>query len=163
VPGGRFRVESLLSAELPRCVAVAAVGEGLNYLFDDRHSLEGVRQVLVRAFESLVPGGLLVFDVAEPGRVHGGRTKGYTEAEDWAVLVTVEEDPGQKLLTRHITSFRKVGELYRRDHEVHRLRLLPRATVLSWLRDIGFRAETLDAYGSVPFPNGHVGFLARKP
>src|SRR5262249_53212466 len=27
VPGGRFRVESLLTAELPRCVAVAAVGE----------------------------------------------------------------------------------------------------------------------------------------
>src|SRR5688572_7386388 len=34
VPGGRFRVESLLTAELPPCVAVAAVGECVNYLFD---------------------------------------------------------------------------------------------------------------------------------
>src|SRR5262245_50867094 len=31
VPGGRFRVESVLAAELPPCVAVAAVGECLNY------------------------------------------------------------------------------------------------------------------------------------
>lgn len=72
VPSGRFRVESLLTTELPRCVAVAAVAECVNYLVDDRHILEGVRQVLGRAFEDLVPGGLLVFDVAEPGRVPGG-------------------------------------------------------------------------------------------
>ena len=162
VPGGRFRVESLLSAELPRCVAVAAVGEGLNYLFDDRHSLEGVRQILVRAFAALVPGGLLLFDVAEPGRVPGGTSKSYAEGEGWAVLVTAEEDERQELLTRHITSFRAVGELYRRDQEVHRLRLLPQAQVLSWLQDIGFGVETLDGYGSASFANGHVGFLARK-
>src|SRR5271165_1718144 len=33
VPRGKFRLESLLSAKLPSCVAVAAVGECLNYLF----------------------------------------------------------------------------------------------------------------------------------
>jgi SAM-dependent methyltransferase len=162
VPRGQFRVESLLTAELPRCVAVAIVGECVNYLFDDRHSLEGVQQVLRRAFTALVPGGLLVFDVAEPGRVPGGKTKTYMEGEDWAVLVTAEEDLRREMLTRRITSFRKVGELYRRDQEVHRLRLLPQAQVLSWLQDIGFGVETLDGYGSASFANGHVGFLARK-
>jgi len=35
VPAGVFRVGSLLFAELPPCVAVAAVGEGFNYLFDE--------------------------------------------------------------------------------------------------------------------------------
>src|SRR5262245_9847041 len=34
VPRGRFRVESLLNADFPRCVAVASVGECFNYLFD---------------------------------------------------------------------------------------------------------------------------------
>jgi SAM-dependent methyltransferase len=163
VPSGRFRVESLLTAELLSCIAVAVVGECFNYLFDERHSWEGVRQVLGRVFASLVPGGLLLFDIAEPGRVPGGASKGYKEGEDWAVLVAVEEDAQHGLLNRHITSFRKVGELYRRDHEVHRLRLLPREQVLSWLRDIGFQAETLDAYGPMSFPVGWVGFLARKP
>ena len=42
VPQATFRVESLLSAELPSCVAVAAVGECLNYLFDDgEHDASG--------------------------------------------------------------------------------------------------------------------------
>src|SRR5262245_18116996 len=45
VPKGVFRVQSLLAAELPPCVAVAAVGECLNYLFDPGHSLEAVRQL----------------------------------------------------------------------------------------------------------------------
>lgn len=72
VPSGAFRVESLLSARRPPCVAVAAVGECVNYLFDERHSLEGVRQVPGRAFGALAAGGLLLFDVAEPGRVPGG-------------------------------------------------------------------------------------------
>jgi SAM-dependent methyltransferase len=163
VPRGQFRVESLLTAELPCCVAVAAVGECFNYLFDDRHSLEGVRQVLGRAFQALMPGGLLLFDVAEPGRVPGGTSRTFLEGEDWAVLVAAEEDQQQGLVTRHITSFRKVGELYRRDHELHRLRLLPRERVVSWLGEIGFVVGTLAAYGSVPFFPGHVGFLARKP
>jgi SAM-dependent methyltransferase len=163
VPDGRFRVESLLTAQLPRCVAVAAVGECVNYLFDERHSLEGVRQVLGRAFDALTPGGLLVFDVAEPGRVPGGASKTGTEGEDWAVIVTVEEDRQQGLVTRHITSFRKVRALYRRDHEVHRLRLLSRAQVESWLREIGFEAQPLSAYGPVQLPPGVVAFLARKP
>src|SRR5438067_8324966 len=79
VPGGRFRVESLLDAELPPCVAVAAVGECVNYLFDERHSWEGAGQMLARAFAALAPGGLLLFDVAEPGRVPGGASKSFAE------------------------------------------------------------------------------------
>lgn len=163
VPGGRFHVESLLTAELPPCVAIAAVGECLNYLFDKRHSLECVRQVLGRAFAALSPGGLLVFDVAGPGRVPGpGPHKACSEGEGWAVLVTTQEDQ-EGLLTRHITSFRRVGELYRRDHEVHRLRLLTQAQVLTWLQDIGFQVQVLETYGPVSFAAGHCGFLASKP
>jgi SAM-dependent methyltransferase len=163
VPRGTFRVESLLTAELPPCIAVAAVGECLNYLFDERHSWQGVRQVLERAFGALAPGGLLLFDVAGPGRVPGPAAhKGYTEGDGWAALVTVEEDQQQGVLTRRITSFRQVGELYRRDHEVHRLRLLPRAQVETALAEIGFQVQTLGGYGPVQFPPGLVGFLARR-
>jgi SAM-dependent methyltransferase len=162
VPKGQFRVESLLSAELPPCVAVAAVGEVLNYLFDDEHSVEGIQQVLARIFGALAPDGVLLFDVAEPGRVPGGTAKTHVEKEDWAVLAAAEEDPRQSVLTRNITTFRKVGDLYRRSHEVHRQRLLSRAQVSSWLQDIGFQVQILDAYGSTPFGPGHAGFLARK-
>jgi SAM-dependent methyltransferase len=164
VPSGSFRIESLLTAQLPPCVAVAAVGEGVNYLFDDRHSLELVRQVLGRVFEALIPAGLLLFDFAEPGRVPGpGVSKNHLEGDGWAALISVEEDRQQKLLTRHITSFRKIGDRYRRDHEVHRLRLLPQDQVLSWLHEIGFQMQILGSYGPVELPPGLVGVLARKP
>ena len=46
VPRGEFRVESLLSAELPRCVAVAAVGECLNYLFDSSNTRTEPREAV---------------------------------------------------------------------------------------------------------------------
>src|SRR5689334_6326350 len=44
VPGGRFCVGSLLTAELPPCVAVAAVGECCNYLFDPGNTHEALRR-----------------------------------------------------------------------------------------------------------------------
>lgn len=79
------------------------------------------------------------------------------------MLVSAEEDLRREFVTRYITSFRRVGEMYRRDHEIHRLRLLSREQVLSRLQDIGFRVEILDAYGAARFSTGYVGLLARKP
>ncbi len=167
VPQGRFLVESLLQAELPPCVAVAAVGEAFNYLFDTGNTGRALGKLFWRIHDALEPGGLLLFDVAEPGRVAGaGPQRKHVEGEGWAVLVTLEEDPRRRLLTREITTFRKVedqGEdLYRRDHEVHRQRLLPRAEVTAQLRSLGFRVRTLAGYGPQRFARGHVGLLARK-
>ena len=164
VPKGVFRVQSLLAADLPPCVAVAAVGECLNYLCDPNHSLEAVRQVLERAYAALAPKGLLLLDVAEPGRVPGpSPSKTFVEGDGWAVFATATEDRPNQTLMRQITSFRKVGDLYRRDHEVHRLRLVPGAQVLSWLQEIGFEMQMLEGYGPLPFRGGHAGFLAAKP
>jgi SAM-dependent methyltransferase len=164
VPDGEFRAESLLTAELPPCVAVAAVGECFNFLFDRGHTRRKVSQVFRRIRDALHPGGLLLFDVAGPGRVPGaGRQQSNRAAEDWAVLVTAEEDRAKGLLTRHITSFRKVGDLYRRDDEVHRLRLFTRAEIVADLRGLGFRVRSLRGYGPLRFGPGHLGFLARKP
>jgi hypothetical protein len=76
--------------------------------------------------------------------------------------VVAEEDRRRGVLTRQITSFRRVGELYRRSHEVHRQRLFRRAEVTAWLRDSGFKVRTLRGYGALRFARGQVGFLARK-
>ena len=58
------------------------------------------------------PGGLFVLDVAEPGRTsHAARA--CAESEEWAVLATSEEDAERRILTRRITTFRRVGELFR--------------------------------------------------
>jgi SAM-dependent methyltransferase len=164
VPQGRFRVESILTAEFPRSVAVAAVGECINYLFDSRNTASNLTKLLRRIHQSLVTGGLFLFDAAEPGRVPGtGISRSYFEGDDWAVLVTNEEDRPRRLLTRRITSFRRVGELYRRDQEVHRQRLLAGPDLAAQLRRVGFRVRILRGYGTLRFGRGHVGLLARKP
>jgi SAM-dependent methyltransferase len=163
VPRGQFRVESLLNAELPPCVAVAAVGECFNYLFDESNTKSKLAKVFRRVYGALAPGGLFLFDVAEPGRVPGPEPRRtFMEGDDWAVLATTEEDRRRALLIRRITSFRRVGELFRRDQEVHRQRLLTRADLARHLRKLGFRVRILRRYGPLRFGPGQVGLLARR-
>jgi hypothetical protein len=116
-----------------------------------------------RIYGALLPGGLLVFDGAEPGRVPGGFRRNNACGPDWACLSNSQEDGRQRIVTRDITTFRKLGKLYRRDHEVHRLRLFDRAQVAGQLREVGFRVRLLRGYGKLRFPPGYAGFVARKP
>lgn len=163
VPGATFRVGSLWAADLPPCVAVSAIGECVNYLFDDAGTGTRLADLFQRVARALAPGGIFLFDAAGPGRVpEPGPARTFAEAADWAVLVTAEEDPEHATLTRRITSFRRVGALYRRDEEVHRLHLYSPALVEDYLRQAGFPVHILDGYGPVPLPPGQVGFLARK-
>ena len=68
VPEGRFVEASIFSLALPPCVAVAAVGECFNYLFDEGNTEEGIGDLLGRIHAALVPGGVLIFYAAGPGR-----------------------------------------------------------------------------------------------
>jgi SAM-dependent methyltransferase len=164
VPRGEFRVESLLKAKLPPSVAIAAVGEVVNYLFDAEILGSGLQKLLRRIHDSVQSGGVFLCDVAEPGRVHGtGPVQTFVEGNDWAVLISTVEDRKRKCLARTITSFRQVGELYRRDQEVHCQRLLPRSELAAQLRSIGFQVRVLRGYGKLRFGKGHAGLLARKP
>jgi SAM-dependent methyltransferase len=145
-------------------VAVTAIGEVFNYLFDPR---AGTRAALVRVFRrvhaALRPGGLFVFDVIEPGLVTGpGPVRGHAEGEGWAVLVEARE--ARRVLTRRITVFREVDDdVYRRTEEVHRQRLFPRADLLADLDRAGFRARTLARYGRRPLLPSRVAIAAQKP
>src|SRR5215207_7384548 len=162
VPEAEFRVGSLFEAKIPPCSAVTAVSEVLNYLFDEEAG--GLTPLFRRVFEALVPGGVFVFDILGPGQVPPGATaRGFRVGDDWAVLSKREEDAEQGTMTRRIVSFRKVGEHYRRDDEVHRVRLYDPSEVSAERRDVGFGVRTLDAYGDYPLGKGHAAFEARKP
>ena len=160
VPGGRFLRGSMLSTEIPPCVAVAAIGECFNYLFDEGNSREALLALLGRIHAALEPGGVLLFDAAGPGR---GSSWGHTLGDDWAVLVRSEEDEAGETLTRKITTFRRVGELYRRSEETHRLRLIPAQELQTQLQDLGFDVHMLRGYDGAELPPALTAFLARKP
>jgi len=162
VPEGRFHHGSFLSVPLPECQAVTALGECFNYLFDDTNGLSRLSKLFARIYRSMQPGGLLIFDVAVPGRGDGPALRNF-EGRDWEILVAAEEDRKKNLLTRHITSYRKVGSTYRRSREVHQLRLYSKSTVARALRRAGFHVRILKSYGRQRLPGGCAGFLARKP
>jgi SAM-dependent methyltransferase len=163
-PEAEFRVGSLFEVEIPPCAAITAVSEVLNYLFDSENEDRGLGRLFRRVYDALAPGGVFVFDALGPGQVPPGATaRGFRVGEDWAVLSEREEDPERAMMVRRIVSFRKVGEHYRRDDEVHRVRLYAPAELSAGLRRIGFQARTMRAYGSYPLAGGHVAFLARKP
>jgi hypothetical protein len=162
VPEGRFIVGSYLEADLPHCVAVTALGEVFNYLFDGRNGMTALAKLFRRVHATLVPGGLFVFDVSQPGRGKGPRVKHFA-GEGWEIVFEIDEDEPKRRLERKITTFRRVGRLYRRSEEVHVLRLYAASEVLGALRNAGFRARALRGYGDLRFRKAYVGFLARKP
>ncbi len=59
--------------------------------------------------------------------------------------------------------FRRVGRIYRRSHEAHRLRLQRRSEVAAALGAAGFAAEELRAYGRQRLSPGVRALAARKP
>lgn len=146
-PRARFRVQSVYDAQLPPCDAVTALGEVFNYAFR-RGELS---RVIARVHAALAPGGLFVFDCAEPGRATGQHHR--VEA-DWVCLADSSERG--LWLTRSIISFCRVGKSWRRSDEVHRLRLYRATDVLAQLHRCGFRARVLGRR------LGLVGFVAVK-
>jgi SAM-dependent methyltransferase len=164
VPEAEFMVESLFEVEIPPCNAVTSVSEVLNYLFDAENEERGLGRLFRRVHDALVGGGVFVFDLLGPGQVPpGARTKGFSVGEDWTVLSELEEDAERGTMERRIVSFRKVGECYRRDEEVHRVRLYDPAELRAELEQAGFRVRTMRSYGDFPLSEGHCAFVARKP
>ncbi|WP_055076744.1 trans-aconitate 2-methyltransferase [Pseudanabaena sp. 'Roaring Creek'] len=163
VPSAEFRVESLFKIHIPSCNAVISIGECLNYLFDDDNNYQILFQLFERIYNALAPGGIFVFDIAEPGQViQGIRVKSFSEGEDWIVLVDKEEDQEKLVLSRRIVTLRKVGEYYRRDDELHYLRLYKAADIAEKLRQVGFTVGSMTSYGDYKLPKAHVAFVARK-
>lgn len=161
VPNAEFQVASLFQVEVPCCRAVISISECFNYLFDSNN--QSLIPVFQRIYNALAPGGVFIFDVAEPGQVEVTTpVKSFTEGEDWIVLVEKQEDRDRHILTRRIITFRQMGEHYRRDDEVHRQQLYISEEIAAMLKQVGFTVEIGAYYGQFALPNAHAAFVARK-
>jgi len=161
VPSGEFHVASFLDFPLPRCGAITALGEVVCYLFDQRNQRRALAQWLKNAFEALRPGGLLVFDIAEMG-LDRNTAPGWRCGDDWACGVWRDYDERRSQLVRHITTFRKVGETYRRGEETHRVQLYDRRDIAGLLKKAGFRVRSTRRFGDYALLPKRTGFIARK-
>jgi SAM-dependent methyltransferase len=163
VPEAEFKIGSLFDTKLPTCHAVTSIGECLNYRFDDNNDHLRRLQLFDRIYNALIPRGIFIFDIVEPGQVEAGiPTRNFTEGEDWIVLVEKKEDREQKILTRRIITFRKVGEYYRRDEEIHRQLLYNAAEIANELRQVGFQVQISRSYGRYNLPKARAALVASK-
>jgi len=164
-PDSKFKTASLLRATLPPCDAITSIGECLNYCFDEKNSRQELISLFERARQALRPGGVLVFDIAEPNRIPRSmpRTK-WIEGDDWSLFVSTSGDRARNTLQREIVCFRKLGRQYRRSQETHNLRLYRTSDLIQDLARCGFAARRISGYGAFRFPPGIAGVMAiRKP
>ena len=141
--------------------AVVAVGEPLTYHTERTDADHLVSQFFQRVAQALPPDGLLIFDVIGLGEPSlAGRN--WMSGDDWAVLVETTEDQTERTLVRNIETFRRVGELYRRSHEVHTVGLFDVAALCDRLASYGFATETAQSYGTQQLPpRRHTVFATR--
>ncbi len=162
-PKAKFIRSSFLDVRLPPCAAVTSLGECFNYLFDAKNNTKELTKLFARVHNSLQPGGLFVFDMAQPGQLPPSQQIRHFSGPDWFILRNGEEDHQQMTLTRRMTIFRKVGMMYRRSEETHRLRLYWGDDLACILRQIGFRVRLMRGYGKYRLKGNRVALVAGKP
>ncbi len=162
-PRAQFVRGSLLRVKLPPCDAVVSIGECLNYTFD-RNSDRTLARLFERVYAALRPGGVFAFDIAGPGQISAALpARRWLQGGDWAILLDRSEDKRRLTFTRRMTIFRKVGRLYRRSEEMHRIRLLKATNIRRQLARAGFAVRTLPSFGKTVLAPGYVAFVATKP
>ena len=160
VPEAEFRVDSLFKAEIPPCVAVTSIGECLNYLFDEENNSQTLTNLFDRVYKALIPGGIFIFDILEPYSTE--KTQGFREGEDWIILYEKEQNREKKKLTRRIITLRKEGNYYKRDDEIHHVRLYEASGINKKLHQVGFQVKTRSNYGKFKLSQDHTVFIASK-
>jgi SAM-dependent methyltransferase len=147
VPEASFIQGSAYEVEFPPCQAVIALGEALTY-HDQLEAADQLVASFFRGVSTVVPaGGLLIFDVIGLGEpALGGRS--WRSGDDWAVLVETSENQSARSLLRTIETFRRVGDLYRRSRETHKVKLFDVPALCDELRSCGFCTEVANSYGA---------------
>ena len=160
-PRAKFRAGSFLQVELPTgCDAVTSLGECFNYRFDKKLGIRALTTLFKRVHDALRPGGVFVFDIAGPGRVQRDG-QSHFEGDDWAILVNYRKRNDDRLV-RDMTTFRKVGQRYRRGTEMHEQQLFRAADLSEALTKAGFSAKRINAYGEKKLTKGHAAYVALK-
>lgn len=161
-PQAHFEVASLFETEMPPCLAVTALGEGFNYGMSGTDPAATMAEPLARVAEALQPGGLLAFDLVVRDVDAPMQYRNWKSAEDWSILIEVEEDLEARNLTRDAILFREVDGHYRRSEERHIIGVPAIEDVVTRLDQAGFDARVRDSYGDFRVLDRRAVFYATK-
>lgn len=163
-PKATFVQASFLEFDIPQCSAITAIGEIINYLFDENNSLDTLYTLFKNCYQQLNLGGYLMFDFIQPNMLEGKeRLQRTVEQKDWTIFVEYTEDLTTHRFSRKITLFRKLENgLYRKSKELHLVQLYNYVKIFNMLSEIGFEVKTIQQYGKTPFRKGHIGLICQK-
>jgi len=160
-PNADFSRASFYTMKPPRCSAIVALGECVNYMQAARAKHDSsLKAFFGRAYEALPPGGVLIFDFLEADPSRPRRNSVHNSGTDW--MVFVDGAIVGKVLRRRITTVRLVGDRFRQASEVHRQYLYRRKEITSLLEQTGFSAVIRNGYGAFRLRKGHRVALAVK-
>ncbi|MEE3368675.1 MAG: class I SAM-dependent methyltransferase [Planctomycetota bacterium] len=161
LPAGQFTRGSLDDQPLPECQTVIAVGEVLNYT-RTAHPARRLAHFFSRVHRALSENGLLIFDIREPLKRSELPLSHQWQGGDWTCLVRQELARRGRTLTRHVTTFRQLGKLYRRQDEIHVQSLYSRNALVTSLRTRGFQVQTRRSYGNYRLHDHRLVVVAKK-
>jgi SAM-dependent methyltransferase len=154
MPDADFLQGSLHEIDLPYADAFVAVGEVVAYGEAD------LSRTLDRLRQALHPGGVLLFDAPLTDR---GTGSSWRSGDGWTIQSESTSDT-RRLERKSSTSVRLPGGGWRRNEELHVLRLYGRDELLQLLEDAGFDARQLpsdnDWCGGL---TGMAAFVAQRP
>ena len=156
-PKADYLCGSFADVELPECDAATSLGEPLNYL----GSATLMKRTFRNVYKSLRENGMFIFDVRHPPLKQVEPVNHSGAGDDWFCHARIEED--ENWLIRDITTFRRVSAThFRRDREMHRLKLFASEKIQQWLRAVGFRVRVRRAYGDYSLGRRQSAFICRK-
>ncbi|HZR24544.1 MAG TPA: class I SAM-dependent methyltransferase [Vicinamibacterales bacterium] len=156
-PRASFRVATLASAPIPRCDAAIAIGEVITYV----SAWRTVTRFFRRVHDALPIGGVFLFDFIESGDRRTYPPKRIA-GDDWSIVVRADLSDRNRVLTRRMTLFRKVGRTYRESRATHRVYVRSRDMVAGALRATGFAVTMGRSFGGYRLMPGDVAVVARK-
>ena len=160
-PKAQFVEASLHDFDFQKCNIVTAIGEPINYLFDNKSSYNSCLTFFNKVYTSLEKNGLFVFDFLTT-KVELGNTPRIIEKEDMTMFLTTRVDEEKSILTRTMIYFIKDGDAYVKDTETHTQYLFDENAIVDQLVSIGFKVERIDSYNGHKFRKGQTGLICRK-
>lgn len=161
-----FVHQDMKKLTLPRRVgAILCTCDGVNYLT----SAGDVKMFLKRAYEQLLPGGVLCFDCSSRYKLENVMGDAFfgEERDGVAMLWQNALHRESHILTMDVTFFvREDDGRYRRFREQHRQRAHSEQEITAWLKETGF--EDICVYGEMRFDapkdtDIRIHYTARKP
>jgi len=148
---------------LPKCAAIAALGEVLCYTSEAGSDTLANDDFLQSSFTALPPGGVLMFDIVIRDNANPFHYRRRHTGKDWRIDHTVSEDLRMHRLRRDIVLDRHIDGSWRRSRETHWLNIHCKSDLITRLRQVGFETAVSNRIGDVEMLPRRTAFICRKP